>query len=202
MRVIAAPTTEALTVDEVTGFIRVTRISERAQLTNFIIPSARADFEKFTGRALMLQTLEVDVRAPCWPVRAGVSVSLPRPPLDSIVSVNVLNLANELTVVPTDGYRAETAIEPHGLMVIDPEEWPDVETVELAPRLRIRFKAGVENASDVPPDLRKALMMWVSAYYENRSVITETSSGMLARVPDALQQWTELHCLYIDPDAR
>jgi len=159
----SAPAVEPITTAEAKTHLRI----DHADEDNFIddlITAAREYVEDVSRRALVTQTWRMSLQA--WP--AGDEILLPRPPLQSVMSVVYIDSDGDSTTWSTDGYDVDTDGEPGRIVLAYGESWPSV-TLRPTNPIQIIFVAGYgDAASDVPQWAKKAMMLLLGHWYENR----------------------------------
>lgn len=172
-RLITAPGSEPLTLDEAKDQVRQELDADDDQLTD-AIADARNWVEEFTGRALLPQTWELVLEG--FP--SGRSIRIPKPPLQDVTSVQYTK--SDGTVVPLDAaeYSVDTVAEPGRVVLAYGKSWP---TAELAPvdAVVIRFDAGYADAASIPPGIKRLLRLVVGHFYEHREGAEEIPKGIL-----------------------
>ncbi|HYD16741.1 MAG TPA: head-tail connector protein [Candidatus Nanoarchaeia archaeon] len=137
--------------------------------------AARHAIERYIGRQLGAQTLEMALAV--WP--ESRRIEFPRPPLIDVLSItytkadgaDVVWYDSEASpVVDPLAFTIETGAEPGALFLNSSSAWPSDALAAGFP-IKIRFKAGI---TDVPQDLKQALMLMAAHQYENR----EGAEGM------------------------
>lgn len=168
-RVTTAPVVEPVTVAELKTFSRIDGSAEDTLLETFLI-SVREATESYLGRALITQTIEMDMD--WWP---GEVVQLPRPPLISVTKVELVAEDGTKTEFDSDDYYVRTLAEPGQLVLKDGVTWPSNEDRYYGGYL-VTFTAGYgAAASDVPGAIRTAIMLWATSTYELRTMSAEPS---------------------------
>jgi uncharacterized phiE125 gp8 family phage protein len=177
------PAAEPILLTQAKAQCRVEVADDDAIFTGDLIPTARTRVEDITGRQLITATWED--RRSGWP-HAGLIgaatayvgggyrggwIELPMPPLQSIESVKYLD---------ADG--VEQTWDP-SLYVVDAPTGPRARAGRIAPAygetwpvvlpqvdaIKIRFIAGYGDAgADVPAPLRRAMLLIIGSWYENR----------------------------------
>ena len=208
LTVVRAPAAEVLTRDEAKRWARISNDHED-DVFDDLLPACRAHFERWTDRALITQTLEVETHYPRGREWNREPLYLPRAPLRAVVYAALLSeedgpwrqangapiddddLAAEASGIelPTTAYRADVDGDGAGAFVpIRPGSWPDLPQTDATRRemrrIRIRYTAGHgDQASDVPPEIRHAIRRLLATQHEWRQdVVEETPSGL----PDAI----------------
>ena len=124
-------------------------------LINALIAAAVAYVEEIGGMSLAQRTIEAYL--PSWP---GVAwLSLPRPPVHSVVFVRYRDLYGNVVDMPASDY---VAIE-HGIWSAS---WPSAPLARDVPEpITIRYVAGYDV---IPAPIRHALLLLVAHWYEHR----------------------------------
>ncbi len=173
---ITAPTVQPLDLDEVKKQRRFSADSLDT-LFDLWIAAATQHVEEQTGRQLITATWE------SWRPSLGVCIELPRPPLQSVVSIKYDDAdGNEQTVDP-DSYHV---IAPSGdycrrgqIILKSGSSWPTFGTVRQD-AVRIRFVAGYGDAPGaVSPLIKYALMMLVGHFHKFGEEVNEARANIL-----------------------
>ena len=162
---LAGPATEPVTLAEAKAFLRLDDSAEDT-LVATLIAAARLHIEATTGRALLSQSWRMVLDG--WPQERAVR--LPVSPLLSLTTVMAYDEAGGAHAIGLAQFQTEAA--PARLLL--------PATVEGMPVLRQRqgieidYTAGYGNgASDVPADLRQALLVLVGSWFEHRDSASE-----------------------------
>lgn len=189
VRVITAPTEYPLTLAEVKAHLRVDHTDEDTIIEAYLA-AATAHAEKFTGRALITQTLELTLDS-----FYDAQIMIPKPPLQSVTSVKYDDAAGaEQTLVADVDYVVDTASQPGWVVAVD-ETWPT--TIDTINSVRIRFVAGYIDNTQSPPtenvpfDIKAAILLMVGSLYSNReSTVVGVSTAL---VPWSTEQLLRQH---------
>lgn len=166
-KVTTQPAIEPVTVEYLKLFARVDGDEEDELLANFI-RSARIMMEKYLGRALIRQTITLNMDH--WP---SMSINLPRPPLISITSVNTLDEDDTATEYDSTYYYAITTAEP-GQLVIKMGNSPPVNSAREYGGYQVIYLAGYGlGTTSVPQPIRDGITMWATDIYDNRKMSPE-----------------------------
>lgn len=146
---LAAPAYEPLTLAEAKLYLRVDHPEDDRDILR-LITSARETAEEYLRRSLVTQDWRLERED-------GLSerTRLPRGPVQSILSVEVLN---------ADGSVQQT-LSP-GLYRLAASRRELVADTCLAARTRIAYRAGYGNAESVPAVIRQGILAHVGALYE------------------------------------
>lgn len=152
--------TEPITLDEAKAHLRVDSAEENALISS-LITTARLFVEKWTHRILITTTIEKIYDIP------SDSFSLPCPPLQEVVKIEVVDDAGVKTEVSSSIYDVDSSTDiPGRVKLKSGYSWP--EHRDFASFI-VTFKAGYGDAAiDVPEALRQAVLQSVGHYYENR----------------------------------
>lgn len=153
----AQPGAEPLALDEVKAHLRIEHDADDALLTG-LIAAAREVCESFTGRALVTRGYSLYLDS--WPAGGAV---LPRPPLASVVRVNVYDADG--AAEEFGGWVADAASSPGRVLMTSAAPVPGREVNGI----EIQYRAGYGFAPrDVPAALRQGMKQVVAHLYERR----------------------------------
>lgn len=133
------------------------------------------------GRALVTQTWQLHLDD--FP--AGDCFTLPKPPLQSVSSIQYYAPDGTLTTLSTDVYQVDTVAEPARVMLKLGQTWPTVELQRLN-AVVVTFVAGYGNASAVPESLKAAIHLLVQKAYDASRGGDELASRVLDNAVSAL----------------
>jgi uncharacterized phiE125 gp8 family phage protein len=168
--VITPASLKALTVQEVKDYLRVDS-SDEDTLLGVLIDAATQVGEHYLGRFLL--TTVVEEFYDFFPVyQTGVDpfrgdrniVYLSRGPVQSITSLKYIDGNGDEQTVSTDDYRSDLVSEPARIM---PEHgWKG--TKDTVNAVIVRYTCGYTQASDVPANIKVALLLIIGEMYEKR----------------------------------
>lgn len=166
LRLITPPASEPITLTEAKAHLRVTHSDDDAIIALYL-SAVRQHIDGrdgWLGRALVTQTWELSLDA--FPL--DNTIRLPMPPLQSVVSVKYDDTIGDEVTLSTDAYAVDAESQP-GWVVINagsaPAIWSGINAV------RIQYVAGYGAAAAVPSSIKAALLLMLSALYENRSEV-------------------------------
>jgi len=185
------PPVEPITLAEAKAFLRVD-VSNDDALIGSLVMAARDACERFTGRALVMQTwtlfrddwpgpARVDAHLSEGPQTGpfaagrGTVIEIPKPPLLSIEHVKTTDDADNATIWPAGNYLVDTASEPGRLIVRAGAALP--EATRTAAGIEISFVAGYapddsaspsDLAANIPGGLVEGIRRLTAYLYENR----------------------------------
>lgn len=175
-KVTTAPTVEAVEVDELKLFGRITGVDEDELLAEFI-KSARNATERYLSRALISQTITMVMDT--WP---GLRVALPMPPLISVTSVKTIDESDTETTYSSDNYYVVTSTTEGQIVIKDGATQP-INTDRNVAGFEVIYVAGYGTAkADVPDMIRQGIKLWAMELYEGRTLSAEppeTVRGLL-----------------------
>ena len=148
-----APTTNAVTLDEMKHFLRVLHTDDDV-LINSMIRQAQESAELIMNRQIMPCTFELYFDA------MPNEIILPRPPLLELVSFETYNLVAWFSV---SEYTLDDKSTP---AVLYPASWETIRPEKNG--VKVVYRAGWEDASKVPESIKAWIKIQVSTYYENR----------------------------------
>ena len=168
--VITPASLKALTVQEVKDYLRVDS-SDEDTLLGVLIDAATQVAEHYLGRFLL--TTVIEEFYDFFPVyKTGVDpfkgdrniVYLSRGPVQSITSLKYVDGNGDEQTVSTDDYRSDLVSEPARIM---PEHgWYG--TKDTVNAVIVRYTCGYTQASDVPANIKVALLLIIGEMYEKR----------------------------------
>jgi len=200
IKLITAPASEPITLDEAKDHLRVD-VSEDDALITTLIVAAREAAEHITGRALMQQTWELaldcfhDIEDCDLRYRIGrhaYRINIPKPPLVSITSVKYYDTDGTLQTMASSDYQLDDHSEPARLMPAYGTCWPS--TRDQANAVMIRYVAGYADAASVPQQIKNWMLLRIGMLYENRESVA--AGVTLTEVPyvdcllDAYRIWS------------
>lgn len=175
-RTIVPVSVEPLTIAEVKLHLRLPDETIEHDLLQGLITAAREYCEEYTRRAISEQTLELMLD-----LFPGSEIVLPRPPLQSVLSIKLKDTDGAETTIANTNYLVD-ADSDNGRIVLAPGAvWPVFEPYPANP-IRIQFIAGY---TSIPQTIKQAMLLLVGHWYENREA-TGTASGLVAFSVQAL----------------
>ncbi|AMV23422.1 hypothetical protein VT84_03365 [Gemmata sp. SH-PL17] len=161
VQVVTGPTVEPLTLEEVKGRLRITIADEDTDL-EMLQTECRALCEAECHRAFLTTTfnLTLDDFPRCDP-----TIRVPRPPLQSVVSVKYFDATGTEQTIDPAAYWVATASEP-GRIVPVAGYWPAVQCGR-PDVVTVQFVAGYATPSDVPAQAKKAILVTMAERREN-----------------------------------
>lgn len=162
---VTGPAVEPVSLDEAKDHLRVD-ISDDDTLIAGLVTAAREWIERVCRPQLALITQTWRYVADDWP--AGDTLALRPWPLQSVSSVSYTSEAGVTATFAASNYVVDTYSAPGRLRLKSTASWPSGTLQELN-GLQVTFTAGFgAGGSDVPAQIRQALLMLVAHWYENR----------------------------------
>lgn len=128
-----------------------------------LIKPAREWCEEYQNRAYITQTRELALDA--WP--CGDAVVLPRPPLQSIVSVDYTDNAGVTTTWSASNYIKDDRSDPAKLVKAYGKSWPST-SLNVVNSIVIQYTAGYGLLdTNVPARIKQAIILLVAFWFEN-----------------------------------
>ncbi len=158
-KLIEPPAEEPVTLQEVQAHLRLE--SGEDNYVAGLIVAARRHCEAFQGRAYVTQTWELYLDA--FP---GGCIKCPLPPLQSVTFIKYRDSSGVLQTLDQSAYIVDAYSEPAPVFRAYGESWPS--TYPEANAVQIRFVAGYGAASDVPSEIKQAILLKIADLYENR----------------------------------
>ncbi|MEE8543245.1 MAG: head-tail connector protein [Gammaproteobacteria bacterium] len=172
---------EPLTLTEAKDHLRVDFTKEDALISRLIV-AAREAFEDDTPRQLLTATWKQFFDG--FPQFDHERIRIAKPPLVSVAAVSYFDTSGVLQTWPAAEYTVEAFSGPkaeRGVLFPKPdEEYPQTRRIPNA--VTIDFDAGYGVlASDVPFEIKEALLAWIGHHYNNRELVIVGQTA--ARVP-------------------
>jgi uncharacterized phiE125 gp8 family phage protein len=149
-----------------------------------LIQAARRYGENFQNRAYNTQTWELWLDA--FP---DVDyISLPRPPLQSVTSVEYYDTSNVKYTMSATDYFVDTKSEPGKVTLGYGKSWPSSTTLRPYNGVCVTYVAG--HVGQVPDTIKQAMLLLIGHWYENREGGTERPITQVPLAVEALL-WQE-----------
>lgn len=165
LSVVDPPSEEPVTLAEVKAFARIDVTSEDA-LIQTLIKSARRTAENIQRRALVTQTLRINRDG--FP--SAKEILLPRPPLQSVSSIEYKDVDGSTQTMPADDYQVDAVSEPGRIWLAPDASWPATQAGRQN-AVSITFIAGYGAGQSVPETTKVGIMALATWWLENRDEI-------------------------------
>lgn len=155
-----APTAEPITLEEAKNYLKIETADDNV-LINALITSARQLGEKCTRRAFITQTWQAFFDS------VSAEFEIPKPPLQSVESIKVLDEEGNETTVDSSYYDVDKSENSPGRVKLKSGCcWP---THRGFASFIVEFKAGYGDAADSVPQLLKLrILQLIGHLYDNR----------------------------------
>ena len=180
---------EPVSLDELKSSLRITNTAEDTLLTQYIT-DARVMVERYTGRKLITQTLTgygmpFGAHDELWweGYRVGHVNILTGPltniqfdwgPVQSVTSVETVDQDNAETVYASTNYYLDNYDEDLANRIVFNSDAVAPSSLRAKDSWKVVYVAGYGNAaSDVPADIRRALILLAGYLWGNRGVCTD-----------------------------
>ncbi len=155
-----------VSLEEAKSHCRVTTALDDDYIRTILIPAATLEVETALRRALITQTLEMSLdRFP-----SNGILEIPRPPLQSVTSIQYVDTAGDLQTWDSENYRVEDAgAEPSRVSPAWGVSLPAVREVTGA--VLVTFVAGYGDVKRlVPANFRRAVLVVIAEMYLSRRI--------------------------------
>ena|SRR5690606_4280152 len=178
--IVTPPASEPVNLSEAKAQLNVTSSSQDTQITR-LITVARRQVERYLKRALITQTWKVYYN--CF----HHCMEIPYPPLQSVTHVKYFDDKGILqTLSESDFYWVDKESEPARIVRKYDAIFPEL-LVGRPNAVEIQYVAGYGNADAVPEDIRHAILMLVTDYFDNRGELVVGDRVSAVRIPNFIQ---------------
>lgn len=156
-----SPSVEVISLADFKLHERIDGTDSDAKIADLLY-AARRYAEDWTARAFMSQTWRVSYDF--FPL----SIELPRPPLQSVTHIKYIDQAGVLQTLDPSLYQVNSWRVPGRIVPAVGRDWP--QTLAGAENaVQVTYRAGYgDNPADVPPQLRQAILLLASHWFEQR----------------------------------
>ena len=184
--IVTPPASEPVTLSEAKAQLSVTSSAHDTRITS-LITVVRRQVERYLKRALITQTWKVYYN--CF----HAVMELPYAPIQSVTHVKYYDDSGTLQTLSSDLYWEDLASEPGKIVRKYDAVYPEL----LAGRpnaVEIQYVAGYGDAEDVPEDIRLAILMLVTDYFDNRGEVVVGSIAQ--RIPGFIKDLVHDYRMY------
>ena len=191
IQLVTPPTEEPVSLLEAKLHLRVD-FDEDDMLIASLITAARQAAETLTSR--QLTTARWKQVLDCFPgpslmgVPAGETFTLPghaillaKAPVQSVVSINYLDMASVSQTMPAPTYAVDVACEPARITPVFGQIWPIC--LPQIGAVSVTFDAGYGTASQVPEGIKSWIKLRVGSLYAHREEVAALSRGRIESLP-------------------
>ncbi len=190
LQLVTPPAGEPVSLAEAKQHLRVDG-GDDDLLIGSLITAARQAAETQTGRQLITARWKLLLDAfpgPLMQSASGASFSLPghaillaKCPVQSVVSIEYLDMIGATRVMPASDYVLDAACEPARLTPAFGKTWPP--TLPQMGAVSVTFDAGYGAASSVPEGLKSWIKLRVGSLYGHREEMSVLSRGRIDPLP-------------------
>ena len=191
LQLVTPPAEEPVSLAEAKQHLRVDG-GDDDLLIGSLISAARQAAETKTGRQLITARWKLVLDAFPGPSlmqsATGASFSLPghaillaKCPVQSVVSIEYMDMNGATQVMPADDYVLDVACEPARITPVFGKTWPP--TLPQMGAVSVTFDAGYGAASSVPEGLKSWIKLRVGSLYGHREEMSVLSRGRIDPLP-------------------
>ena len=191
LALVTPPAEEPVSLVEAKLHLRVDIADDDALITA-LISAARQAAETITGRQIVTARWKMILDSFPGPSLMGVpagqsfslpghAILLPKCPVQSIVSVQYLDMAGTLQTLTNNTYTADLACEPARITPVFGQIWPV--TLPQIGAVTVTFDAGYGAASAVPEGIKNWIKLRVGSLYAHREEVAVVSRGRVELLP-------------------
>jgi uncharacterized phiE125 gp8 family phage protein len=160
-------------------------------LIGSLITAARQAAETLTGRQFITARWKLVLDA--FPGRSlmgvptgsfslpGHAILLAKCPIQSIASIDYLDMNGSVQVMPASDYVLDAACEPARITPVFGEMWPI--TLPQIGAVSVIFDAGFGTAASVPEGIKSWIKLRVGSLYTHREEVATLTRGRIDRLP-------------------
>lgn len=185
LELVTPPSGQVLTVQEAKSHCRVDLSNDDGLISN-LIDRATEWVEKNVQGHRQLLTATYDVPLADW-WSWNTPQRIPRPPLQSIGSVQYYDLNGNLTTLAASNYLVRTPWRGPGTIDWAPFVLRPVYQADRRQPIVIRFTCGYGAAANVPGTLKQAILLLVGHWYVNREAVGVVGDVIALAVDSLLQ---------------
>ena len=176
------PSIEPITTSDMKDHIKVD-ISDDDDLIDTYTSSARQYVEDIMGRQFISATWTLYYDS--FPT----VITVPRPPLQSVTSIQYYDTDGVLQTLSSAIYTADTTSQPGRIVEAYSQVWPSTRDIPNAVIVTVVAGYGA-TAADVPAKIKQAIKLMVGHWYENRE---QTQIIDMKELPKAVESliWTD-----------
>ena len=191
LQLVTPPAGEPVTLLEAKQHLRVD-VDDDDALIGSLIAAARQAAETITGRQLMTArwklVLDAFPSATFTHAVSGATFSLPahavllaKCPVQTVLSIEYLDMNGTLQTMPADDYVLDAACEPARLTPAFGKAWPP--TLPQIGAVTVTFDAGYGLASAVPEGIKSWIKLRVGSLYGHREEVSVLTRGRIDPLP-------------------
>jgi len=184
-----APSAEPVTTTQAKTHMRVDTSDDDTYIDT-LVSAARSFCENFTGRQFVTATWTWKMDR--FPSRLDAShpwrkqeMTVPRPPLASVSSITYVDVDGAAQTWSSSLYDVDSNGDPGRIVPTYGEDFPGVRVQNDA--VTVVYTAGYGGASDVPQEIKQAILLLAAHWYENREAsIVGVSASTIPLAVDSI----------------
>jgi len=181
-----APASEPFTTAEAKTHLRVDIATDDTYIDTLVV-SARARTEAYLRKALITQTWEY--RLDWFPISDESELLVPMLPMVSVSTIKYIDSDGDEQTWSSAEYTVDIYNHVPRILPAFSFSWPT--TRDQINAVTIEFVAGYGTASDVPQDIKHAMLLLIGEMYENRE---ESVTGtIVSAMPTTAQSLLDIH---------
>ena len=191
LQLVTPPSEEPVSLWEAKLHLRVD-FDEDDMLIASLITAARQAAETLTGRqfttARWKQVLDCFPGPSLMGVPAGQAFTLPghaillaKAPVQSVISINYLDMGSVSQTMPVSNYTVDSACEPARITPVFGQIWPIC--LPQIGAVSVTFDAGYGTAAQVPEGIKSWIKLRVGSLYAHREEVAAISRGRIDSLP-------------------
>ena len=191
IQLVTPPAEEPVTLIEAKLHLRVD-FDDDDTLIASLITAARQAAETLTGRQLITarwkQVLDCFPGPSLMGVPAGQAFTLPghaillaKAPVQSVISINYLDMGSVSQTMPVSNYTVDSACEPARITPVFGQIWPIC--LPQIGAVSVTFAAGYGTAAQVPEGIKSWIKLRVGSLYAHREEVAALSRGRIDSLP-------------------
>lgn len=191
LQLVTPPVEEPVSLAEARLHLRVDFPDDDALIVS-LIAAARMAAETLTGRQLVTARWKLVLDSFPGPSLIGVpagrsfslpghAILLPKCPVQSVVSLQYLDMASTTQTMPSSDYTVDAACEPARITPVFGKIWP-IPLPQIG-AVGVTFDAGYGTAASVPPGIKSWIKLRVGSLYAHREEVAVMTRGKIEPLP-------------------
>ena len=191
LQLVTPPAEEPVSLADAKLHLRVDFTDDDALITA-LISAARHAAETLTGRQIVTARWKLVLDSFPGPSLMGVpaglpfslpghAVLLPKCPVQSIVSIQYLDMASATQTMPATDYTVDAACEPARITPVFGKIWP-INLPQIG-AVWVTFDAGYGAAANVPEGIKSWIKLRVGSLYAHREEVALLARGKIEPLP-------------------
>jgi uncharacterized phiE125 gp8 family phage protein len=183
--VVTPAATYPVTLPEVKLHLNISSSTKDSYIQT-LISAATSNIERYLNRALITQTWKVFYD--CF----HEEMKIPFGALDTVTHIKYYNQEATQTTLATSQYWVVSQTDPGYIKRAYDVNYPELQNGRPN-AIEIQFVCGYGEAEDVPEDIKHAIKLLVTDYYENRGTVV---IGTVSKIPSYLTDLIHSYKLY------